>query len=606
MQKRCAGDPLSPVLSGQNYHASTMNITLRDIQDTVIQYAEIIAQVINVDVEIVDHEFIRLAGTGFYRNRLNESMANEGFVFQAALESGQTQVIKDPGRNRICISCPKQLVCAEKLEICKPIKLGEETIGVIGLICFFDEQRQRVLDNFDAYLAFLDKIAEFIASKAYEKLEKRRSEQMVGLMNQVIDKINSCVIILNREDCISYINQNAIKQLDLRGDCLGRPVSITATGDSILDNEEFNILIDQQRFLLAGNLFPVDLGLEGYAKILIFREMKTFTSRIYELTKTGASIGLDQILGDSPAILELKRQIVKIAHSTSTVLIRGESGTGKEMVARAIFHQSDRCDEPFVAINCGAIPDTLLESELFGYVKGAFTGADPKGKIGKFELANKGILFLDEIGDMPLYLQVKMLRVLEEKKITRIGSNNPINIDIRIIAATHKNLSEMIHEHNFREDLFYRLNVIPIDIPPLRERKADIEILTRFFIAKYTGLFSKHFHQLDPAVLTILQAYDWPGNIRELENSIEFMINMMNSDGLLSCELLPKSLVGPSFETTTAPARIRPLRELESEAISAALTRCGTTTLGKRLAAQQLGIGIATLYRKIESLGLSK
>ncbi len=583
-----------------------MNITLRDIQDTVIQYAEIIVQVINVDVEIVDHEFIRLAGTGFYRNRLNENMASEGFVYQEALESGQTQVIKDPGRNRICISCPKQLVCAEKLEICKPIKLGEETIGVIGLICFFDEQRQRVLDNFDAYLAFLDKIAEFIASKAYEKLEKRRSEQMIALMNQVIDKINSCVIILDREDCISYINHNAIKQLDLSGDCLGRPVSITATGDSILDNEEFSIRIGQQRFLLAGNLFSVDLALEGYAKIIIFREMKTFTSHIYELTKTGASIGLDQILGNSSAILELKRQIVKIARSTSTVLIRGESGTGKEMVARAIFHQSDRCDEPFVAINCGAIPDTLLESELFGYVKGAFTGADPKGKIGKFELANKGILFLDEIGDMPLYLQVKMLRVLEEKKITRIGSNNPIDIDIRIIAATHKNLSEMIHEHKFREDLFYRLNVIPIDIPPLRERKADIEILTRFFIAKYTDLFSKHFHQLDPAVLTILQAYDWPGNIRELENSIEFMINMMNSDGLLSCDLLPKSLVGPSFETPPAPASTRPLRELESEAIRAALDRCGTTTLGKRLAAQQLGIGIATLYRKIESLGLSK
>jgi transcriptional regulator with PAS, ATPase and Fis domain len=583
-----------------------MNVTLKDIQETVSQYAEIIAQVINVDVEIVDHNLIRRAGTGFYKGRLNEDITKEGFVFKTAIETGQTQIIKDPGRNRICISCPKQLVCAEKLEICKPIKLGDEILGVIGLICFFDEQRERVLDNFDAYLAFLDKIAEFIASKIYEKQEKKRSQQMMALMNQVIDKINSCVVILDREDCISYINQNALMQLDLSGDCLGQKLSIVATGDSIHDNEEFNISIGKRQHVLAGNLFPVDLGLAGYAKIIIFREMKSFTSRIYELTKTGESVGLNQILGSSPAILTLKNQIVKVAHSTSTVLIHGESGTGKEMVARAIFDQSDRSDKPFVAINCGAIPDTLLESELFGYIKGAFTGADPKGRIGKFELANKGILFLDEIGDIPLYLQVKLLRVLEEKKITRIGSNNPIDIDLRIIAATHKNLPDMIRENKFREDLFYRLNVIPLDIPPLRDRKVDIEVLTRFFIAKYSSLFGKQIQRLDPRVLTAMHTYNWPGNIRELENSIEFMINMMDSDGQLGINLLPKSLTGEPSGTTTVSGGIRPLQELENQAIAAALALCGTTTHGKKLAAQQLGIGIATLYRKLDNLNLSK
>lgn len=581
-----------------------MEITLKDIQETVVKYAEVIAGVINVDVEIVDQRLTRLAGTGFYSNRVNESMANEGFVFKAALETGETQVIKDPGQNQLCISCPKQLVCAEKLEICKPIKFKDQPIGVIGLICFFDEQRDRVLENFDAYLAFLDKIAEFITSKIYEKQEQARSDQMVTLMNQVIDKINHCVIILNHDGRISYINQNAIKQLSLASDCIGKPATVISTGDSILGNEEFRVKIDGKEYSLVGNLLPVKLELSDYARIIVFRELKTFQSRIYELTKSGENIGLDEILGESQVIHELKSQIIKIANSTSTVLIQGESGTGKEMVARAIHQESDRCSEPFVAINCGAIPDTLLESELFGYVKGAFTGADPKGKIGKFELANKGVLFLDEIGDMPLFLQVKLLRVLEEKQIMRIGSNNPINIDFRIIAATHKNLPEMIRDNSFREDLFYRLNVIPMDVPPLRERKSDIKSLAGYFAQKYSSLFNKTFTRIDRKTITSLLEYNWPGNIRELENCIEFMVNMMDVDGVLSQNLLPKNLVAKDMGSA-GDIPLLPLRELETEAIEKALQMYGRTTEGKKIAARKLGIGLATLYRKIEAQKLS-
>lgn len=193
---------------------------------------------------------------------------------------------------------------------------------------------------------------------------------------------------------------------------------------------------------------------------------------------------------------KLKKTIKKIASSTSTVLVSGESGTGKELVARAIHNESNRREEPFIAINCAAIPDSLLESELFGYVKGAFTGADPMGKMGKFELANKGTIFLDEIGDMPLSLQTKLLRVLQERKVIRIGSNKQVNIDVRVIAATNKNLIDLIEEDKFREDLYYRLNVIPIEIPPLRERIEDIKLLTDFFIKKYLSLFNKDFMKI--------------------------------------------------------------------------------------------------------------
>ena len=582
-----------------------MSTILREIQDTVGKYADIIAQVINVDVEIVDSQLFRIAGTGFYKDRLNEDMAHEGFVYRTAMETGETQIIRDPGRNRICISCPKQLICSEKFEMCKPIRLGDETIGIIGLICFTDAQREHLLANFDAYLAFLDQIAEFIAAKAYERKEKVRTGLMIELMHQIIDKTNKGVIILNRSGQVAYTNQNARTQLNLPADIFGKALDFQATGDSFGDNDEFRIRFNGKDYFLAGNIFPVDLDLDEYAKILIFNDMKAVKSRIYQLTRLGETVKTEDILGRSPAMQELMQKVKKIAASTSTVLIRGESGTGKEMIARAIFHESDRSNEPFVAINCGAIPDTLLESELFGYVKGAFTGADPKGKIGKFELANKGVLFLDEIGDMPLYLQVKLLRVLEEKMIMRIGSNNAIRVDIRIIAATHKNIPEMIRDNTFREDLFYRLNVIPLDIPPLRERRMDIELLTQFFIRKYASLFGKGFQRVDPEVLEIFLDYPWPGNVRELENTVEFMVNMMDADGRLDKSLLPRSLTQPREPQASSPEEVRSLRELEREEIRKALALYGTTTQGKKMAAQKLGIGIATLYRKLESLDLS-
>lgn len=213
------------------------------------------------------------------------------------------------------------------------------------------------------------------------------------------------------------------------------------------------------------------------------------------------------------------------------------------MFARSIHNEGNRKSKAFVAINCGAIPDTLLESELFGYVKGAFTGADPMGKIGKFELANKGTIFLDEIGDMPIYLQTKLLRVLQERKITRVGSNKEIDIDVRVIAATNKNLKELIKENKFREDLYYRLNVIPFEIPPLRERIDDIEILIEFFINKYTNLLDKSFENIvmTEDVKRAFYRYSWPGNVRELENTIEFIVNMIGVDGIIDKEVIPKN-----------------------------------------------------------------
>ena len=316
------------------------------------------------------------------------------------------------------------------------------------------------------------------------------------------------------------------------------------------------------------------------------------------------------IIGNSKKIEEVRKMIKKIANSPSTILITGESGTGKELVAKAIHSCSDRVNDPFVAINCGAIPETLLESELFGYVRGAFSGASGEGRIGKFELANNGIIFLDEIGEMPLSLQVKLLRVLQERKIEKLGSNKSIDLNIRVIAATNADLLSLIEQGKFRKDLYYRLNVLEIELPPLRERKEDIEILLESLIKKYSLSFNKSLLKVDSNLLKILKNYNWPGNIRELENIIEYLVNMQDEFGNLDNEVVvkieeklnkkQKTIERASFKVNNTLT----LEAVEKEMIKESLKKYGTSREGKEMCAKELGIGIATLYRKIEKFKL--
>ena len=245
-------------------------------------------------------------------------------------------------------------------------------------------------------------------------------------------------------------------------------------------------------------------------------------------------------IGESKEMLEIFSLIERVANSDSTVIVYGESGTGKEMVAKAIHQSSTRKDKPFVAINCGAIPENLLESELFGHVKGAFTGAT-NPKAGKFELANGGIIFLDEIGDMSSDLQVKVLRVLEEREFERVGGSKTINVDIRIIAATHRNLEEEVKKGNFREDLFYRLEVIPINLPPLRERKKDIPHLINYFLEILNEKTKKNVRKITEDALLIMKNYNWPGNVRELRNVMERLIVLARTDEITLIDI-PKKL----------------------------------------------------------------
>lgn len=291
----------------------------------------------------------------------------------------------------------------------------------------------------------------------------------------------------------------------------------------------------------------------------------------------------------------------RVAAGDSTVLIQGESGTGKELLARAIHQASRRAEGPFVPVNCGAIPEGLLESELFGYERGAFTGADPRGKPGKFELADGGTLFLDEVGDLALPLQVKLLRALQEREVERLGGRACLRVDVRLVAASNRPLERLVEEGKFRRDLYYRLQVIPIQIPPLRERREDIPPLAEHFLGRLTGAVPRCPEGFTPAAMRLLVGYSWPGNVRELQNAVEFAANMCQAE-LIEPEHLPPYVRGsPAVPAGTWGLD---LRSLEKRAILEALERYGTGLQGKRLAARALGISVATLYRKVERYSL--
>ena len=306
----------------------------------------------------------------------------------------------------------------------------------------------------------------------------------------------------------------------------------------------------------------------------------------------------------NPIVQDIFNKAVWMGNFDSTVLIQGESGTGKEIIAKAIFLSGDKKDAPFIKVNCGAIPEQLMESELFGYEKGAFTGANNKGKPGMFELADNGTLFLDEVAEIPLSLQVKLLRVLQEKEIMRIGGTKPIKLNVRVIAATNKQLDAMIKNGTFREDLFYRLNVVTLNIPPLRERPEDIPDLVNSFLAKFGdkyGLKKVISHQ----VIDMFLKYSWPGNIRELENLIENLVILTPDDVITPSDLPAKFYSENAFDTQTIDIdEIAPIKDavsaVEINLIKKALTKYGSA----RKAAVALKIDQSTLVRKMKKLGV--
>ena len=318
----------------------------------------------------------------------------------------------------------------------------------------------------------------------------------------------------------------------------------------------------------------------------------------------------EEIVGDSPPLLSLLRRVDQVAPTDSSVLIYGETGTGKELIARAIHDRSDRKNRPLVKVNCSAISAGLVESELFGHAKGAFTGAFER-RIGRFELADGGTIFLDEVGELPLDTQVKLLRVLQEREFEPVGSNRSVRVDVRIICATNRNLEEAIAAGTFRSDLYYRLNVFPLEVPPLRERHSDIEQLAKFFVSRYARKLGKNITGISDAATGKLLSYSWPGNIRELQNLIERALILCNGPILdlendLNDVPAARVLHKPEVLANADESPAKTLQEVEREHILAVLQQTHGVIEGTNGAAKTLGLHPNTLRHRMEKLGIKR
>jgi formate hydrogenlyase transcriptional activator len=376
----------------------------------------------------------------------------------------------------------------------------------------------------------------------------------------------------------------------------GRPLGVLSLGSRAEDpfTGEILLLLDQVAGLAALAL-DNSLTLQG---IRSSRD-KLAEEKLYLEEEVRGDFATQEIVGSSPALARVLEQIETVAPSDATVLLLGETGTGKELLARAIHERSRRQARTFVRLNCSAIPLGLVESELFGHERGAFTGAIAR-KVGRFELANQGSLFLDEIGDLPLDLQPKLLRAIQEREFERLGSNRTLRVDVRLIAATHQDLAGMVEQGAFRRDLYYRLNVFPIRVPPLRERREDIPGLVRYFVQKFARAMDRRIERIPPEAMAALVAWPWPGNIRELHNLVERSVILSPGPDLRVP--LGERVVAPEAEAGSGPAPT--LEDMERRGIEAALEACRGVIGGPGGAAARLGLNRTTLNSKMRRLGI--
>ena len=581
-------------------------ISLEYIKEDIQNIAEAIVAVLGIDVTIVDQNLVRIAGTGIYIDKIGEKVYGYS-AFKKSLTEQIDILIDDPSCNAICKECDSNIGCKEFAEVCCPIICEDKSYGVIGLIAFTEKQANIIKDNKDNLMNFLGKMADLISNKLKAQIKTYELELEKKRLETLIDSMDKAIVSVDVDGKIDKYNSKFMKIFNLKGNIKNKDISEILR---FIDKQSMNNFKKDKS--CSFNYKSGDYTLKGIYnanKIILKNDLKGYVIEFidrrdaiknYNKINKDYIITLDNIIGESDIINSTKKEALIASKSTSTVLITGESGTGKELFARAIHNHSNRNENPFVAVNCAAIPDNLLESELFGYEEGAFTGAKRGGKLGKFELAHKGTIFLDEIGDMSLHLQAKLLRVLQEKELNKIGAKSNVFIDVRIIAATNKDLEKMVNKGTFREDLYYRLNVIPIALPSLRERRDDIPLLANFMMKEYSIKLNKNVVDIDKSVINLMINYKWPGNIRELQNIIEYSVNM-SSSSVITLDTMPNRMKKvEKNEDIVIEERIVNLDELERREIIKALGKYKDYKKDKDLVAKALGISRATLYRKLE------
>lgn len=566
-----------------------------EITQKLSDYITPIAELIDFEVYIVNNQLLRICGTGIYSKMLGIRLPDDtsnGWV----IKNVKPLLMFEPMEHEVCAGCPmkKSNNCGFEYSIHQPIIIDDVCFGVLTISSIYEEASKARL------------------VKEHEKLFKFLQVMAV----QVSNIIETEIMKLQYKEILEHTNERLIIT-DEAGDILERSKALGSNMNTI--QNVYNIFPkDELSFKTVKPEVCFDVGEDlrvRRVRIIIselrYRQM-FFISRINESFNDvdeendvfiDEELFLSQIVGSSESIRKLKGLIRHVAKFDSNCLILGESGTGKELIAQLIHKLSDRSNGPFIPINCAAIPDNLVESEIFGYEAGSFTGANKKGKKGLFEAANNGTIFLDEIGDMPIYLQPKLLRVIETRKITRVGGTEEIQLDVRIIAATNKRLEEQIKMGGFREDLYYRLNVIPLKLESLRERSEDVLELTKHFLKRFNNKFDKSIEGMSSGFRKKMLLHEWPGNVRELENVIEYAVTMEKSE-ILTSQSLPESFQKNVINPEEAIAGMS-LADFKEQNIRQLLEKHGHSVQGKADVAKELGMSLSTLYRYISKYNVS-
>lgn len=488
-----------------------------------------------------------------------------------------------------------------------PIKNdNEEILGILSMTGPYEKVHPHTLGMIVAS-------AEAIENQLKLDPINKQLELAIKHFYAIMESISEGLICVNKEGIITDINLFARKLLSLKEkDILGQSIKkilcedysdrisrAIKRGRKFEEEEIYFKLKRGKKLLCIATITPINdpstNKLEGV--VITFKEAKVIHSLVNKIVGAKARFKFSDILGNSERIREVIKLAKKCTMHDTTVLLNGESGTGKELFAQSIHNASSRRNKPFIFLNCGAIPRELVASELFGYVEGAFTGAKRGGHPGKFELADEGTIFLDEIGDMPLDAQTNLLRVLETREVVRVGGHEVIPVDVRVIAATHKDLEKEVELGNFRQDLYYRLNVMPIKIPPLRERKEDIRLFIDYFIKKYSSKMDKEIKSINDSFYRGMMSYNWPGNVRELQNVMQQIINIAEDGEVLSYKYLPNYMKSTGMtESLGISNKLLSLEEVERITIEKTIREVDRNIA---LASRILGISRSSLYRKI-------
>lgn len=568
---------------------------LENVRSGIEHFVSAAAEAFRVEAAIFNQECSLFYCTPTYLKKKGNAV-HYAFI-QDVIVNGSV-LVTEPGKMPACIGCRFNEHCPSTMEILCCIHSGTEVAGVISFTAFTKEGQKRISENTEVYLNAITKLSSLIGEYLQQFSEGSAAADTEKLIESLMSLCEQPLLLTDPNGVVLRYNSLADKVLKF--------CNVSSTSLRQIFSEDM-----ARRITSRNDLFEKKASIgENTAKVTtrsIYSQnhlhsiLVRLSNEFYEnLPESGA---FERLIGSSRAFVHIQNLIKRVADSPTPILITGETGTGKELVARSFHEQSRRNKYPFVAINCSSIPENLFESELFGYEEGSFTGAKKGGKMGRIEMAQGGTLFLDELGEMPLSVQPKLLRVLQEYELERVGSTKKIHLDIRIVAATNRDLREMIKEGKFREDLFYRISVINVKLPPLRDRKEDIIPISLNYLerlkTKMTTPLRTISHEAEQAFLN----YSWPGNIRELQNVVEYAANLCDSDTLTLADL-PEHMRGLEECPDTEKQKETPLPDSQEKQILDLLSAYGHTLESKKKIAADLGISLRTLYRKLNKMNL--